>query len=345
MKRSMLTLAFVALLAVPAAAISSGPGGYVYWSSHVPGMPWYRSLVSFDLNRATFDGNWDSVGVSHTYDNQPAAAAGTGYQFDYFFGNPGPEVLDPRDQGGTGLVFRPNVVNDSHGVGYDNSTQPWDLVLGDPSNPGAADLVICDGKQASATEWDTVGVLKSVVAPSSWTTGLPAGTLALVNAGVVLPGRDGGDGTGANQVGKVSFLYDANGNSVIEGTAAEGDLVGTGIRPSDVEAGTTAVFVSGHKAYLGNNRGGGTIDRYYRNADGTYGQNVYFDYDGKGEVTDNNPVNYSGMGAGIAVGPNESAPIVYMLAHNHIDHASHPGWEYMAMYECGRQRGGDVVGR
>ena len=349
-----LGLVFVVLLCCVAVspvswAMSGGPGGYVYWSTHVPGMPWYRSLVNYDLNRVTIDGNWDSVGPSYTYDNQPAAAAGTGYQFDYFFGNSGVEILDPRDQGGTGKVFRPNVVNDSHGLGYANSNQPWDLVLGDPSNPGLADQLICDGKQASTTDWDTVGVLKSVVAPSSWTTGLPEGTLALVNAGVVLPGRDGGDGTGANQVGKVSFLYDANGNGVIDDSASEGDLVGTGIRPSDVEAGANAVFVSGHKEYLGNDRGGGTIDRYYRNADGTYGKDVYFDYvgtDGSSPYTPldpNCPVAYSGMGAGIAVAPEETAPIVYMLAHSQAEHADHATYRYMAMFALRDGDGDNVV--
>jgi len=364
-----LGLVFVVLLCCVAVssvswAISGGPGGYVYWSSHVPGMPWYRPLQSFDLNRATIDGNWDNVGVSSTWGSQASDTTvplhspvnqtpdvGERVRFDYYFGNAGVEVLDPRAEGGDGLVIRPNIYNATPGPfpwgNANDRNQPWDIVVTDPAGV-QSEALLSDGKMASTTEWDSQGLYKTVVAPSSWTSHLAAGTLALVNVGVIGAGEaKSGEGTNDDrqdaQTGKVSFLWDQNGNGVIDNDATEGDMVGTGVRPSDVEAGTTALFVSGHKEYLGNDRGGGTIDRYYRNADGTYGKHVYFDYDGKGEVTDNNPVAYSGMGAGIAVGPEETAPIVYMLAHNGITDVDHTSWEYMAMYALRDGDGDNVV--
>ena len=306
-------------------AISGGLGGYIYWSSHNPTMPWYRPIIEYNLRRVEVNGDWDNVGVPVTFDNLiatdtvPVGSGGYGdrYRFDYLFSNNGLEVFDPRDQGGLGRVMRANIVNDTPGGPFpqgppQDAEQPWDVVLADPSNPGAGNQVLlCDGKMPSATEWDTQGLLRVLVAPKSWTTHLDEGTLSLVTGSCL--GQPGD-----NQTGKFGHLWDANGNGVIDNVPAEGIWIGDGARPTDVETNDAALWVSSNKGYLGNDQAGGTIERWWRKSDGTYHKTDYFDYSGIGDNL-NNPVGYATTGAGIAVGPSQSAPIVYLIAHDQTD--------------------------
>lgn len=313
----------VAVMASSGWGVSAGPGGYIYWSAHNPTMPWYRPIIEYNLRRVTLDLNWDNTAVPATFDKFvasstlpiPVGSGGPGdrYRFDYYFGQCGLEVLDPRADGGQGRVIRANIVNDTPGGPFpqgdpNEADQPWDIALADPANPGSANqLLLCDGKMPSTTEWDTQGLLFTVVAPRNWTSNLAPGTLALATVGRV--------GTVSTaQTGKVCFVWDANGNGAIDGTASEGALVGTGARPSDVEASASALWVSSNKEYLANPQGGGAIERWTRKGDGSFSKSVFFDYAAR-TVDPSNPVGYSAGGAGIAVGP-EGSPIVYLLAHN-----------------------------
>jgi len=308
-------------------AISGGPGGTIYWSSHNPTMPWYRPIIEYNLRRVQVDGNWDNVGVPETFDTLyatdtlpipvSAGVPGDRHRFDYFFGNNGLEVFDPRDEGGQGRVMRANIVNDTPGGPFpqgdpNEADQPWDIALADPANPGAANQVLlCDGKMPSAAEWDTQALLRVLVAPKNWTTHLDEGTLSLVTGSCIGEQDD-------PQTGKFCHVWDANGNGVIDNVPAEGVWIGDGGRPTDVETDDDALWVSSNKGYLGNDRAGGAIERWWRKSDGTYHKTVYFDYDGIGEDL-NNPVGYATTGAGIAVGPSGSAPIVYLIAHDQTD--------------------------
>ena len=329
MKRSGLVLGVLLaglILTSTTWGISGGLGGTIYWSSHNPTMPWYRPIIEYNLRRVEINGDWDNVTVPETFDTLyatdtlpiPVGAGGPGdrHRFDYFFSNNGLEVFDPRDQGGQGRVMRANIVNDTPGGPFpqgdpNEADQPWDIALADPSNPGAANQVLlCDGKMPSATEWDTQALLRVLVAPKSWTTHLDEGTLSLVTVGCV--------GVDPSQTGKVCHLWDQSGNGVIDNVTAEGTHVGTGARPTDVETNDVALWVSSNKGYLGNDRAGGTIERWWRKSDGTYHKTDYFDYSGIGDNL-SNPVGYATTGAGIAVGPSQSAPIVYLIAHDQTD--------------------------
>ncbi len=328
--------------------VTAGPGGYVYWSTHNGPMPWYRAIVEYNLRRVTLNASWDNATVPETFDKFVASSTlpvGTGatgdrYRFDYYFGQSGLEVLDPRDQGGLGRVIRANIANDTPGGPYPtgnahDADQPWDIVLADPANPGAShQSLLCDGKIPSTTEWDTQGLLFTLVAPKSWTSGLAPGTLALVTVGRV-------GTTQTAQTGKVCFAWDANHNGVIDNTPSEGAFVGTGARPSDVEASSNALWVSSNKEYLANPRGGGSVERWTKNGDGTFSKSVFFDYAAKG-ADPNNPVGYSAGGAGIAVGSGDS-PIVYLLGHNQTAIAGNTANNNLAIFALRDGDGDNVV--
>lgn len=281
MKRLAMVFALLALFATSASAISSGQGGYVYWSKYDSG------ASAYSLYRMEILADWTVSATPAIFDCVTHLGSGPG-DFNIAKRN-NLEVLDPRDQGGTGSLLL--VANTNNTPADDGWGQPRDIVKEVPSTQ--AKSILCDGK-VYYPGWTTVDMGKVVAAPANWMS--PSNSISL--AGVTTVAYN------------VHVLYDTDGSGAIEAVSSEGTKLDLFANPIDVEMGG-----DGHLyVFAGNYNSDKRIERV---SSAGVSSTLFTIVKDSGDPS--NPVKeaaeYGRAGACIAVGAG-SDPIVYLMAND-----------------------------
>ncbi|KPL00060.1 MAG: hypothetical protein AMK75_05970 [Planctomycetes bacterium SM23_65] len=292
MKKLILGLGLVVLFAGSAAAVSSDMGGFVYWNLANPTSGAYsvQQLYKLELDTA-----WDTVGSKENFDNVDHNNTYTSW--NNWQKRHSLEVLDPRHLGGQGDLLQ-FVINtpDSPPNTESSHNKPWDIIK------VGSQTTICDGRNyTTSSNWDTRHMGVALAAPEDWVPGTSSNGLSLI----AVAGIWGED---------IMYLHDQNNNGAIDNTLSEGVMLHRGSTGcSDVEFaddGTLFMSTAGyHKPF--------DIRRMWVDADGGFHNQRYYNVGTYWSPwLDNalNPMGGATDGFGIAVGPSQSAPVVYVFA-------------------------------
>ncbi len=225
-------MAAVALLASTASAISTGPGGYVYWDYPASTSGYWTSEK---LYRTTLNTAWTPTETSTNFDCITLnGMASTTYTSSNAVWN-ALQVWDPRSQGGSGNLSLMATELSNSAVAKGSESYPWDIVKVSATDP-------TKNKSFSTAQGN---VLLVGYANYGWPgTGRPLGYVRWPGDSVAAPTGIilGGANTGW------SYRYDADANGYADNTPAEYGASGSIASAStvyDVEVGPSkAMYVS-----------------------------------------------------------------------------------------------------
>jgi hypothetical protein len=305
MKRIILAIGVILIAAASASAITSGPGGYIYWNKTdtTPGSPITKQL----LYRAQFDTTYTQVGGTLNFDN--VAVINTYGSWGSAMRHHALEVFDPRAGGGQGTLLVATVVNNTPPVGgYTGFSwqQPWDVIQVNPTTKSHTLLV--DGRlNPGDGTWDSRQMMVAMTAPKNWVPGTTSNNISIVTVRGIWSGN-------------ACYLYDTNNNGQIDNSITEGKMYSDGNSPmADTElGGDKALYASYYTAAGGNTYM--TIDRTWVKASG--GTTTKYLDASLTRLT--GPFGGQSNGMGLAVDTRPSAsPIVYALTMDNNAGVSH----------------------
>ena len=303
MKRAILVLGVVCLLAGPALALSDSLGGYVYYdrrSNQSAG-----STYPLEIWRIEVDADWTLLSETNT-DNVAFSANNTyGWQSDYEGWQV--EVWDPRDKGGTGKVLV-STIYDGSPPGDLWYAQPWDQVMVSPG--GGAQTVIDEGEVT-----ETLRPYKQVRIPNdTWMPGTNANGLGYVCL--------------RNPSTRLYYFYDQNNNGEIDNDGSESTSVcnPTFTDTKDMEFGDDDCLYVSARVTAGWPNSYATISRIWIDGTGNAHSTGYWDPANMGLETGRGVLMSDGMG--IAVGPTPSNPIVYVGVKDNVTDGTATGRIY-----------------
>ena len=290
MRKFILTAGVIMLLSGGVYALTDGLGGYVYWNKYNPGNS--ASWTDVELWRCTLDTDWTSLGTEN-FDNVDIDCRGYASFNRGFYHNC--EVLDPREDGGDGNLL---VVSIKDHIPYDTTSydQAWDIMK---VNPAGGQTMITTGKHmhTGSGSWETAHLGVAMRAPENW-----VGT----SNGLSIMTVDGIWGQ------EFTALYDTNGNGVIDNDASEGkEFSNVSGEWRDVEIADDGVIYWSDDDLAAANKGG--IYRTWLDSSGVSTTQVYYTP---------GPTRLCALdtdGAGIAVGPVASNPIVYYGGQDNVE--------------------------
>ena len=302
MKRVILILGLVLLFAGSAAAAPMGLGGYIYYGVDAGGaFDEYMKLYRFEV-----DGHFDYVTDTKVqFDNvaidQVHDANGYDFTQELEFNC---EVYDPRHEGGTGKLIVAGIVDNGTPVhaGADHAT-PWDVVLVDPDNPTtdyskANGNMLTNGRTWGAGDWQFYYAQMAMAAPPDW-----AGTSNGISVLTVAESSGSYD---------VSAIYDADDNGIVDDSAAEGTLISTDVSICDSEFGKDGCL---YQTYSQSTSINSLIKIRKTWIDtGTPMKTTFFN-------AADNAIRFGDrttMTQGLAVGPQETKPIVYLYQMDNV---------------------------
>ena len=297
MKRLILSagvlLVVAGVAATGAQAVDRGPGGYIYWNT-VTGSG--GGIAKFLLYRLQIDNASSAVGAPVNFDN--VVQNNTYTSWSTVIKNRNVEVYDPRISGGAGTLLLTAITNNtppSRGYTAANYEQPWDVLQINPTT--LSHTLLCDGRLDCGT-WDSKHLYTALAAPKDWLPGSSSNNLSLVTVRGIWSSN-------------VSYLFDANNNTVIDNTTAEGRMYARSAAPNgDAEFGPDkALYLS----WCAGNPGVARMDRLWLKSTGVQTSN-YFNID---NALDLIGLSRQTSAVGLAVGPGNafcSRPIVYLFA-------------------------------
>jgi hypothetical protein len=285
MRRGILTVGLVAFFAAPVAALSGGPGGYVYFSRAATTGGTFDQYLLYQL---AFDEQWNAIGGPANFDNVDHDSSYGSW--NNFQRRSTLEVLDPRHEGGTGTLIQP-AVNNLTPYEATSYNRPWDLVRVDPTGP--TQTILCDGRMGTAF-WTTRHLGPALAAPTTW----PGGGDNVIGV-VTMQGIWGTD---------MMYQWDANGNGTLDNGTNEGtQILNRGGQAYDVEVGADAAV------YFADPAGDGQIYRTWVDAGGTGHNQLYYDLDPV------KPLTVHTDGFGLAAGQLGSGPVIYVFAMDNVE--------------------------
>jgi len=289
MRNLVMTMCFVVLFAGVASAVGGGPGGYVYYEAAYPHADSGGAIQYIEVYQLTLDNGWNVAAGPTALANIQFTDSNFASWSGATYGRGRLEVMDPRDQGGNGIVVVPTIWDDQPANGY-GTDQPWHLATLDPSDLSQAKVM--EGRiYQSGSNPNSENLYKFVPMPQDWYPGTTSNGLSFL----------------VNSQFRVSYMHDENGNGMIDNTTSEMQYVGSMDQAYDMEyaAGEDAIY------YVDKNSSPTrySIDRCYLDGGNVWRQQLYFDVGGAG-----NPAADDQFGGyGLAVGPG-ATPVVYYFA-------------------------------